>query len=133
DDPDAEVLAGAAGELGTHDAGRLRARRWPGRRLLHCSPWPAGASRCAPSGARIILQKETPRGFLPGAFSFPPPFFSDSRTPAPQPAIASQHELQVVLVPWPFLVLGQLGLLLHSVPALAFARRDLHGFRGVLE
>src|SRR5262249_22278469 len=76
---------------------------------------------------------ETPRGWLPGALSFRLPCFGVSGAPAPQPAIAPQHELQVVLVARPLLVLGQLGLLLDAVPALAFARRDLHGLGRVLE
>src|SRR5262245_265165 len=98
-------------------------------------PGPAGASRCAALRRADYPSNETPRGFLPGA-PFPYLCFSqrsNSGTPAPQPAIAPRHELQVVLVARPFLVLRQLHFLLGRLPALAFARRDLHGLGRVLE
>src|SRR5882672_1432535 len=96
-------------------------------------PWRRAPPETRPP-ARIMLQMKRPGDCSPGrSLSTLRFILGDSGAAAPQPAIAAQHELQVVLVPRPLLVLRQLGLLLHRVPALAFARRDLHGLGRILE
>src|SRR5437879_6067452 len=66
------------------------------------------------------------------------PLFPERKPPGsgaapPQSAVAPRHELQVVLVAGPLFVLRQPDLLLRRLPAFPFARRDLHGRRGVLQ
>src|SRR5262245_64571098 len=55
------------------------------------------------------------------------------RAATPKPAVAPQHEGEVVFVTAPSRILRQLHFLLDGVPALAFARRLLHLSRGILQ
>src|SRR5882672_11912144 len=105
----------------------------PAAPLSMLPPWRRAPPETRPP-ARIMLQMKRPGDCSPGrSLSYLRFFLSDSGAAAPQPAVAAQHELQVVLIARPLLVLRQLRLLLDPVPAFAFARRDLDGLRRILQ